>query len=384
MSLYILINHARNGARINRQMYSAIIAQQENYRNHHRQLLQQQQIQLRFNSSTSKEKTGSKLANYSESEDADRNNVRGYLFGRFFNYVQNYDKVIEKRYPKAVHVYRVFMTGVKEFFKDMKRFMKITKIANDAPEGLRVLNRSEIECYYHLPKDMFKIAPTLIISALPLMNYVVFPLAYMYPRVFLTTHFWTEKQKDEFRVAYMRERLIYNKPIFRILQARLDLLKKTDENREEYEKLNEIFGHLGSGTHPLPEEIIAIKSIFTKTPYNLESLGSRHLTYLCYLYSLHTWPGKRGRLAERSYLVHHMDLAINREGGAHNMTTEALRHSCYLRGLNPTNLSDEEMKQYLTKWVQVSEVVDGDSVSLYLHLPILLAYNHPNNWKLIH
>lgn len=194
-------------------------------------------------------------------------------------------------------MYRVFMTGVKEFFKDMKRFMKVTKIANESEEGLRALNRSEIEIYYHLPKDMFKIAPTLLISALPFMNYVVFPIAYMYPRIFLTSHFWTEKQKNEFRVAYLRERLIYNKPVFRYLQARLDLLKDLDDRKDDFEKMSQILGHLGSGTHPLPEEIIEIKPVFTKSPYNLESLGARHLTYLCHLYSLHTWPGKRGRLA---------------------------------------------------------------------------------------
>lgn len=117
---------------------------------------------------------GTKITKYSEADEAGRNNVQVFLFGRFFNYVQNYDKVIEKRFPSAVQVYRVFMTGVKEFFKDMKRFIKITKIANDSELGLRALNRSEIECYYHLPKDMFKIAPTLIISALPFANYVVF------------------------------------------------------------------------------------------------------------------------------------------------------------------------------------------------------------------
>lgn len=335
--------------------------------------------------STSKDKVGTKIAKYSEAEEADRRkNVRGYLFGRFFNYVQNYDKVIEKRFPGAVQVYRVFMTGVKEFFKDMKRFMKLTKIANDSKEGLRALNREEIECYYQLPKDMFKVAPTLIISALPFMNYVVFPIAYMYPRIFLTSHFWTEKQKNEFRIAYMRERLIYNKPVFRLLQARLDLLKDSDDRKDDCDKMRQILGHLGSGTHPLVEEIIEIKPVFTKTPYNLESLGARHLTYLCHLYSLHTWPGKRGRLAERSYLLHHMDLAINREGGSHNMPTEALRQSCFMRGLNPTNLTNEDMIEYLRKWILVSSNIDGASVSLYLHLPILLAYNHPNNWVLIH
>lgn len=189
------------------------------------------------------------------------------------------------------------MTGVKEFFKDMKRFMRITRIANMSEVGLRALNRSEIECYYNLPKDMFKIAPTLIISALPFMNYIVFPLCFSYPRILLTSHFWTEKQKYEFRIAYMRERLIYYKPVFRSLQARMDLFKKLNDTGKEYEEMQSIFGHLGSGTHPSTEDIINVKPLFTKTPFSLEALGTRHLTCLCHLYSLHTWPGKRGRLA---------------------------------------------------------------------------------------
>lgn len=47
--------------------------------------------------STSKDKVGAKIEKYSEAEETGRTNVRAYIFGRFFNYVQNYDKVIEKR-----------------------------------------------------------------------------------------------------------------------------------------------------------------------------------------------------------------------------------------------------------------------------------------------
>ncbi|XP_063701381.1 LETM1 domain-containing protein 1 [Culicoides brevitarsis] len=368
MSLKIIQNYAKQAVNINRTLIHGAITQHD----------------CRFFASTPKDKVETKISSYSEINEVGRSNVRGYFFGKFFDYVQNYDKIIEKRFPGAMQVYRVFMTGVREFVKDMIRFLKITKIANNSELGLRALNRSEIECYYYLPKDMFKIAPTLLISALPLANYVVFPIAYMYPRTFLTSHFWTEKQKNDFRIAYLRERLIYNKPVFRLLQARLDVLKKTNDTKLEHAKMKSVLDYLGSGTHPSPEEIIRLKTIFTKKPFNLESLTSRHLTYLCYLYSLHTWAGKRGRLSERSYLIHHMDLAIDREGGAHNMNEDSLRHSCFLRGLNPTNLTKEEMTDYLKKWVLVSNEVDGECVSLYLHLPIFLAYNHPNNWKLIH
>lgn len=190
----------------------------------------------------------------------------------------------------------------------------------------------------------------------------------MYPRIFLTSHFWTEKQKNDFRTAYLRERLIYNKPVFRLLQARMDALKKSDDRKLDFVKIEAMLGHLGSGTHPSPEEIINTKLIFTKAPYNLESLTTRHLTFLCHLYSLHSWPGKRGRLAERSYLIHHMDLAINREGGAHNMSEESLRQSCFMRGLNPSNLSKEEMVDYLKKWVLVSSKVDSETFAYFVGL----------------
>lgn len=50
-----------------------------------------------------------------------KRNVQGYVFSRFFDYVKNYDKVLEKKFPSAMHVYRVFLVGVKEFFNDMKK-----------------------------------------------------------------------------------------------------------------------------------------------------------------------------------------------------------------------------------------------------------------------
>lgn len=279
-----------------------------------------------------------------------------------------------------MHVYRVFMVGVKDFYRDMKRFLKVTRIANESPDGLRALTRQEIEAYFQTPKDIVKVAPVLLVSALPFANYVVFPLAYMYPRVFLTSHFWTAEQKVEFAQVYLKHRLTYNKPVFRCLQARLSYLK--DEGDKD--KMSSVLGLLGSGRHPSAEQILSTKDIFSKPPFNLESLSNIHLFYLCRNHNLRVGLFKRGRLAERSYLVHHMDLAIKREGGVHNMPTEALKTSCFIRGLNPVGLSNDELIEWLRAWTSVSLHVDGTNVSLYLHLPIFFGYNHPNNWKLIH
>ena len=225
-----------------------------------------------------------------------------------------------------------------------------------------------------------KVGPVLLISALPFANYVVFPLAYMYPRHLLTSHFWSIQQKAEFQELFLKERTSVNRKIFRILQSKLEDTK----NSGYYKTWNYVLGLLGSGTHPTAEEILSVQQIFNDKPYHIDWLSSSHISYLCVLHGIHRFYLKRVRLSEHVYTMHMMDLAIKREGGVHNMSTESLRHSCYLRGLNPATLRNEEMISWLREWLKVSLNIGSENISLYLHLPILLSYNHPNNWKLTH
>ncbi|KAM7356945.1 LETM1 domain-containing protein 1 [Cochliomyia hominivorax] len=309
-----------------------------------------------------------------------RKNVRGYMFTRFFDYVKNYDKVLEKNFPSAVKVYRVFFDGVKEFFSDMKKFYKITRIVNSSSKGVKHLNRQELELYMQMPRDMVKVAPALLFSSLPMVGYAIFPLVVMYPRSFLTSHFWNQQQKAEFKQFYFHERLTYNKPVFRCLQAKLKSTKK----HPKHEQFRQVLGQLGSGTHPSVEQILDIRDIFVESPYSLIALPGKHIKLLN---KMHGIPGgwfKRHSLYEHAYLVHYMDLAIGREGGVHNMPLESLRNACYIRGLNPVDLSTEEMVEWLREWIQVSNAIRAEHLTLFLHLPLFLGYNHPNNWKLIY
>ncbi|XP_023301134.2 LETM1 domain-containing protein 1 [Lucilia cuprina] len=309
-----------------------------------------------------------------------RKNVRGYMFTRFFDYVKNYDTVLEKNFPSAVKVYRVFFDGVKDFFSDMKRFLKVARIVNSSSKGLKSLNRQELELYMQMPKDMVKVAPALIFSSLPMVGYAIFPLVFMYPRSFLTSHFWTPQQKDEFKQFYFHERLTYNKPVFRCLQSKLKSTKK----HPKHEEFRNVLGQLGSGTHPSVEQILDIKDIFSEAPYSLISLPGKHIKLLTKLHGLPRGWFKRHSLYEQAFLVHYMDLAIGREGGVHNMPLESLRNACYIRGLNPVDLSPEEMIEWLRDWIKVSNSIKAEHITLFLHLPLFLGYNHPNNWQLLY
>lgn len=93
--------------------------------------------------------------------------------------------------------------------------MPSLRLLNSSKGNYAKLLRREIELYQQMPRDMMKVAPVIIFSALPFAFYVLLPLIYALPKQLLTSHFWTPEQKTKFEVEYLRDRLVHNKPIFR-------------------------------------------------------------------------------------------------------------------------------------------------------------------------
>lgn len=105
-------------------------------------------------------------------------NIQQYALSRYMQFVQGYEKVLEKKFPTAMHVYRIFMVGIKDFYRDMKYYFKIHRRLS-TPAKFKCLTRKEIELYHQMPKDMIRVAPMLILSTLPFANYIVFPLVWV-------------------------------------------------------------------------------------------------------------------------------------------------------------------------------------------------------------
>ena len=105
---------------------------------------------------------------------------RSYTLTRYVDYVKNYDRVFEKKFPRAMHVYRVFAVGIKDFYQDLKEFVQAKGMARTAlKSGLEIhsLPRKKLDILYKMPQEMLRVAPVLLISALPFANYIVFPIA---------------------------------------------------------------------------------------------------------------------------------------------------------------------------------------------------------------
>lgn len=106
----------------------------------------------------------------------EKEKLRVFVVQRYIDYVKNYTKVLEVRFPTAVKMYRVFSVGIKDFLKDLKTYISL-RIKMTRDQGFSKMSRQEIELYEKMPSEMWRIAPVLILSAIPFGNYVIFPLA---------------------------------------------------------------------------------------------------------------------------------------------------------------------------------------------------------------
>ncbi|CAG9788983.1 unnamed protein product [Diatraea saccharalis] len=309
----------------------------------------------------------------------EKEKLRIFVVQRYIDYVKNYTNVLEARFPTAMRMYRVFSIGIKDFLKDLKKYISLRlRVTKD--QGFMNMSRQEIELYQKMPADMLRIAPVLILSAIPFGNYVIFPLAFLKPKSLLCSHFWSIQQRIEFSQQDLTEKLKHNKPVFRALQAKLDQIPDS-YMKQEWKR---ILALLGSGVHPSPEDILECKELFVDGPYNLNCLSYNHLGHLLKMHGLKKTIFRVNKLKYRAFLLLEMDKAIIREGGLDNLNTETLRYTCYLRGLNGSHLTNNDMREWLQNWLFISEKLDKNSYSLLLHCPVLLAYNHPQNWVLIY
>lgn len=80
----------------------------------------------------------------------------------------------------------------------------------------------------------------------------------------------------------LQDRLRYNRPVFRALQARLDAIPDTAVKRQ----WGKVIAILGSGAHPSANDVITCKPLFEEAPYSIGTLTYTHLVSLLLLSSL--------------------------------------------------------------------------------------------------
>lgn len=165
-----------------------------------------------------------------------------------------------------------FVTGTRDLYKDFKQ---LTKLSIDLKLGRPVsdLTFTELLIYYQTPKDLIRVSPTILISILPFANYLIFPLAYRFPKYLLCQHYWTLEQKFNFQIEEHEKRVQNLPSLFRHLQNK----ESEVADSEDGIRVRHMLSQLASGTHPRAEDVLLLKSHFSSSGcYGLRQLTSRH------------------------------------------------------------------------------------------------------------
>lgn len=201
-------------------------------------------------------------------------NLKKYWFSRYMDYIKNYERTLEQKFPRTMQMYRVFSVGSRDVYTDLKRF--VSAIKKQGSNGIESLTREELQLMHTMPRDLKKLSPLFLLSAIPFTNYIIFPLALYFPRYLLTSHFWTLQQKLDFMLYDHKRRLRHNRPLFRCMQAEL----KSIGDQTLKIKWRDAIACLGSGTHPTTKGIIVCSALFSGSPYSLRALRRKHIVSL--------------------------------------------------------------------------------------------------------
>lgn len=204
-------------------------------------------------------------------ENEDVKKIRFIMLKRYLEYIKNYDKTLESRFPNAVKAYKGFMSGLGEFYRDLKRYAKIVHFLRTG-HSLDLLTCKELELYYQMPRDIWKVAPVLFLATFPFSNYVILPIIILFPRQLLTSHFWNDEQKAKFDEVYLKKRIKHQVPVYNYLKKHLPW----SSSHPLQDEWSQVIKYIDKGEHPLTGEILNCKELFCNQPYGLIYLKSRH------------------------------------------------------------------------------------------------------------
>ena len=144
------------------------------------------------------------------------------LFERLFDYLSKYEVVLQKVLPTiAYKAYKTFSEGSKKLFKDMAEWANVygtLSATSDYQTMTATLTSKQLQLYLSLPAELRRVGPVLVVSALPMAQNVVFPLALMFPKLLLSRHFWDDKLKQEVMEETIKARhSFYPQVIFNVL-----------------------------------------------------------------------------------------------------------------------------------------------------------------------
>ncbi|XP_026224179.1 LETM1 domain-containing protein 1 [Anabas testudineus] len=297
--------------------------------------------------------------------------------GRYLQWANSkYEGFLKRKFPRFYQLYHTFTEGFKLLFQDAKDVRMIKAKMMSGGVKFQDLPYREMEKLRQVRRDLIKAVPLVMISIPPFANYLVFVLMYFFPRQLLIPHFWTPKQRVEFRAVYHSLRARHHWPV---LKGLVDKSYQVKDGQLQI-RLKDLCTKVQNGKNPNVSEILAVRGLFSGHPLGIRRMSVDHMRHISPL--LFLTPHLPGFLISQRLNSHALELlqldrALSRLG-PHQLNDTELRQACYLRGLNSDSLSINQCYEWLSQWLQISSSLKDSEISLLLHSIVFLSANYPN------
>lgn len=296
--------------------------------------------------------------------------------------VNNFEKSFADRFPKAFKVYYILKTGSRRFAQETSLFLRIKKdLIRDPIKCADSLKWNEVNVYREIPRDWKAVAPVMIIAAFPFLNYIILPLAYIYPQQLLCKQFWTQKQQLTFHEAKFKSKLVLYDRVFIDLKEQIDTRMT---RRDDFAKnlSIDLLDKIGKSKKVDVCEIIELNKILNRPEMNLDNLSPNHLQNLVDLTNCQRVftrsPIKN--LEHYAYWLNQEDRKLMTEN-LDKIDTEYISNFAFERGVNANQHSLKELVNYLQMWTRFSTQLGfttnksrtENNYTLYLHAKVLLS-----------
>ena len=248
--------------------------------------------------------------------------------------------------------YRVFSSAspnpslterAKLLFNKMKRVSfgviavaKEAKVAYDLRKKT-TKTRREQELIRNNEEAVSKVIIFGVLQAVPVIGYIPIFVALSYPRQILTSHFWSEEERDQF-------------------------MREEHEEKQESKKSLQRFVLDENECLVNPAKFPAFLS--PNGTLSLEALPSEHMSLLAITNGIFTssiarkyspdWLVRRW-LKKRAIDIARDDKLLQNAAGVETLEMTELRLACLQRGANPTQ-TDKELRIFLKQWLQTTVV----------------------------
>ncbi|CAI4221669.1 unnamed protein product [Auanema sp. JU1783] len=237
-----------------------------------------------------------------------------------------WEKYLEK-WPKIASLNKLVFDGSKWCLNDIKTYFNLRKNMLSGKTTIEKLSTSDLEVLVQTPSETLKALTIIVLLPLPATFYLIGFCVVFFPRIVLTRHFWTDDQRKEFFAM-------------------------------EINKSNTMY----DGIHQALKEPKSIEDI--KLP-NVGELTLDLSTKISQLQGFYPIPFTNGRLAKRVRLLRRLDETL--ASYLDTLTSQQLLFHMYIRRLDYTNLSDDQIRRKLRDWVGMTSSL---SDSAYLVAPV--------------